>query len=289
MKPLLAAPANLDTLRFPLLASPKMDGIRALTGIGPAIVSRNLKPIPNRFIQESLGDTSAWAMDGELLTYTDGRRDDFNTVQSKVMSEAGEPDFRFHAFDSFYSPNAPFHQRWQMNLIFLPRCLRVVPMIQEPCRTLADVLALEKAWVERDGWEGVMLRDPEGPYKFGRSTAKEQILLKLKRFEDDEATVTGSIERFTNTNALERDALGRAKRSNAKAGLVPSGTLGALSVTWRGIAFEIGTGFDDATRAALWRDRESLPGKRVTFRFQGVGTHGAPRFPVFAGFCTDKE
>ena len=39
------------------------------------------------------------------------------------------------------------------------------------------------------GYEGLMLRDPNGIYKFGRSSVKENILLKVKEFMDDEAEI----------------------------------------------------------------------------------------------------
>ena len=51
-----------------------------------------------------------------------------------------------------------------------------------------------------DGYEGLMLRAPDGPYKFGRSTVKENTLLKVKNFLDDEAEVIGFKEQTTNTN-----------------------------------------------------------------------------------------
>ena len=49
-------------------------------------------------------------------------------------------------------------------------------LVQAPTQ-LAD-------WEQRylaQGYEGVMLRHPAGPYKPGRSTAREAWLLKLKR------------------------------------------------------------------------------------------------------------
>ena len=45
-KPLLASPADLSTLRFPVLASPKLDGVRAIVKDG-VVLSRSLKKIPN--------------------------------------------------------------------------------------------------------------------------------------------------------------------------------------------------------------------------------------------------
>jgi DNA ligase-1 len=286
--PLLASKADLEAVTYPVLASPKLDGIRAFTGILPGFSSRKLKAIPNKHIQ-------AWAahlppyLDGELLTYTDGVRDEFNTVQSKVMSSEGEPEFRFHVFDHFADPTLAFHKRIrQAELHLLGRdrtSLRLVPHVE--MHGVADLIRYEQACVDGEGWEGIMIRHPDGRYKFGRSTAREGILLKVKRFEDDEAIITGTVEQHANTNALETDHLGFAKRSSHKAGMVPKGTLGAISAHWKGVDFEIGTGFTDEDRASLWADRESLIGQKVTFKFQGVGSQGRPRFPSFSGIRRD--
>jgi hypothetical protein len=74
-----------------------------------------------------------------------------------------------------------------------------------------------------------MLRDPNGPYKFGRSTRKEGYLLKLKRFCDSEAEVIGVVELMHNGNEAKTNALGRTERSTRKAGKTGMGVLGALA------------------------------------------------------------
>ena len=80
------------------------------------------------------------------------------------------------------------------------------------------------------GYEGVMVRTPDSPYKCGRSTEREGWLLKIKRFEDAEAVVLESYEGMTNQNAAELDAFGRTKRSLAQAGMVGRGELGGFIV-----------------------------------------------------------
>lgn len=283
-KPLLASDADLATLKFPLLASPKMDGIRALVD-GGKLFSRNKKPIPNKFIASHVFRPD---LDGEILTYTDGVRDDFNTVQSKVMRAEGEPDFKFHVFDSFAMPALAFITRLALAeaAVLIHDCAREELTRHRIIDDLAELLVYEEHCLAA-GWEGVMLRDPDGRYKFGRSTTKEGILLKLKRFADDEATIISTVERMHNTNEATKDALGRTERSSAKGGLVPMDTLGALVCEWKGVRFEVGTGFDDATRLYLWACRDTLPGTLVNFKFQGVGSQGAPRFPVYRGLRND--
>ena len=286
-KPLLAEKADLAAIRYPVLASPKLDGIRAVTGFGD-IKSRNLKDIPNRHIRDVARHFPNY-LDGEIRTYTNGKPDDFNTVQSKVMSANGTPDFCFHVFDYFGDPEKPFKQRFEIarQMVIDSGSLDMSPVAHGTVGNAGELLIIESNCLAA-GYEGVMIRDPNGRYKYGRSTAKEGILLKVKRFEDDEAVIVGTVERMHNGNEAETDALGYTKRSTAKAGLTPMGTLGAIQCEWQGVAFEIGTGFDDATRARLWSQRAALIGREVNFKYQGVGSQGAPRFPVYRGLRGDK-
>ena len=138
----------------------------------------------------------------------------------------------------------------------------------------------------KEGFEGVMLREPMGKYKCGRSTMKEQILLKLKRFYDAEARVLGFEERLHNENSKEKDEFGLSKRSSKKVGMKPANTLGALLVEdiGTGAKFGVGSGFDDTLRKQIWDSRESILGKIVKYKYQTVGVKNVPRFPVFLGF-----
>ena len=108
------------------------------------------------------------------------------------------------------------------------------------------------------GYEGVMLRNPTGKYKCGRSTLKEQILLKLKRFLDAEAIVVGFEEKMHNDNVQEKNELGLSKRSFKKDGLVFANTLGSLIVEdpITKTRFGIGTGFDDCLKLEIWNNKE---------------------------------
>lgn len=283
MKPLLASPADLDKIRFPLLGSVKIDGIRGLVVDGEA-VSRKLKPIPNHHIRTLLSGPQYNGYDGEIVTYTNGVMDPFNTIQSKVMSMEGTPDFKFMVFDTFTNPDQ-FYLRRYFDIapdVLIDR----VPIV--PLGSMSQMMAFEAAAV-KDGWEGIMVRSMTSPYKFGRSTVNEGYLLKIKRFEDSEAEVIGFKERMTNLNEQVTDNLGYAKRSTSKENLVGANTLGAITLMWNGVVFDVGTGFDAVTAQYIWDNRDTYMGYTVTFKFQDVGPLGAPRFPVFLGFRYDLK
>ena len=290
MKPLLAYTVeSIETVRFPVFASPKLDGIRCLILDGVA-VSRTLKPIPNLHIRHQLAGLPP--LDGELICGDPTDPDCFNRTTSAVMSRDGAPRFTFQVFDHFGAPSDTFPQRLfaaELRVNEARADFRPVEMVRQDFIRDAEELAEYEAAQVAAGYEGVMIRAIESPYKFGRSTSREGILGKVKRFADAEAEIVGIEELHRNGNAAEINALGRTERSTAAAGLVPAGTLGALIVRAEGFAetFKIGTGYTAAQRDSLWADRASLPGRLVKFKHQPAGAKDAPRFPVFLGFRLD--
>ena len=300
-KPLLATAVDLDKLRFPILVSPKLDGIRCIIIDGEA-VSRRLKPIPNLYIREKIREAKLPEhFDGELLL-----RDwtaDYNDVQSAVMSREYEPDFTFGVFDMIPGgpeggPNLPFRDRyktleWIVGDKFQDGADWLMRVRQFECADLKELLLLHGAWTAQ-GFEGSMIRDPHGIYKFGRSTVNQGILLKFKNWFDEEAEVIGVVEQMHNTNEAEKDNLGRTKRSSAKAGMVGKGTMGALTCRMLsdGVEFEVGTGFNDGQREAIWNTQRTTIGEIIKVKSQadpdptvdGRQEGKAPRIPVFLGF-----
>lgn len=287
-RPLLAAKLeDPSKLRFPVLVSPKIDGVRCCVLRDGGAVTRTLKPLPNAYIRETLSVPGFDGLDGELVTYTGDTMDDFSTTQSKVMRRDGKPEFMFFVFDDF-SLEAAFERRLTRAITRTAGMehFNVDALAHVECASFAEVEEWERLALAA-GHEGLMIRDPAGPYKYGRSTEKEGILLKVIRRDRAEATVVGVVEQMRNDNELTRDERGYAKRSTAKAGRSGAGVLGALVCTENGSStFEIGTGFTAAQRAGYWG--AALDGRTVTFEFRGRGPNGAPRFPTFVGF-REKE
>lgn len=288
-KPLLAATVEkVEDIRFPVLASPKLDGVRAIV-IDGVVMSRSLKPIPNKHVQKLFGWMEGF--DGELIVGDPTAKDVYQVTTSGVMSVEGEPDVCFWVFDLIHQGDDHFSRRlfamehWLNNPANdRPELYKVRRVPQEIISNPTDLDMLEEYHL-RYGYEGVMLRDPNGRYKCGRSTLKEGILLKLKRFQDDEAEVVGVEELLRNGNEAKTNELGHTERSSHKANMIPSGTLGALICkTKDGVEFRIGTGLTQADRDSLWAVRDTLPGKLVKFKYFTIGVKVAPRFPVFLGF-----
>jgi DNA ligase 1 len=72
-------PKDLTGIKYPILASPKLDGIRCIMINGVAM-SRTLKPIPNLYVQERLKNLPN-GLDGELIVGNPTNPDVFNTIR----------------------------------------------------------------------------------------------------------------------------------------------------------------------------------------------------------------
>ena len=279
--------------------SPKMDGIRAVNHPTFGLVSRTLKPIPNRFIQESiksLGEKVHY-MDGELIS---GRIEDFigyNDCQSQIMSEAGKKRYTLCIFDHVEFPNKRFdyrnhlcreHFEGRQTYNYSDTEFHIEWLHQKLVSSIEELLEVESEAIGL-GYEGVIMRHPSVGYKNGRSTFLQQGMIKLKRFLDAEAKIVGFEELYRNTNEPTRDLLGYQRRSAHNAGQLAANTLGKLIVEgingeWTDVEFSIGSGLDDSLRDRIWSDRESYMGMVVKYKYQASGSKERPRSPIFLGF-----
>jgi DNA ligase 1 len=295
-KPMLAtAVEDVAQIKFPVLASQKLDGIRATVQEG-RLMSRSLKPIPNVHVQRLFAGLPE-GLDGELILGDPLAADCYRKTVSLVMSDdkplPTEGDtLRFHVFDVFRE-YAGFHRRLKDSIGLSIGHAFVRNVEHFVVANLAELERMEENLLER-GAEGVMLRSLEGPYKQGRSSLREGYLLKLKRFKDCEATIINTFELMHNDNEAFKNELGRTARSQHQDNLKGLDTLGGLIVAglggdYDGVEFRVGTGFDAATRKDLWALRLSLPGQIVKVKYFPSGGKDKPRHPVFLGFRDKRD
>src|SRR3972149_6856806 len=151
-RPMLAARLeDLSLLRYPVLASPKLDGVRAIV-VNGHVLSRSLKPIPNISVQAKYSRLKGY--DGELIIGSPTAKDCYLKTVSGVMTEytpLGD-NLTFLVFDSIVYPYLPFKTRHES--VDVTYRLTHALISNE-----AELLALEKD-VLRQGFEGLVLRDP---------------------------------------------------------------------------------------------------------------------------------
>lgn len=295
-EPMLAATIKdleKTKFKFPLIVTPKLNGWRCLK-VGGQVLTRKFKPQPNKFVRETLEKILPNGIDGELLI----RGGTYNDVQSQISRRDGEPDFEFWAFDYVAQNrvNRPYELRLKdiREWYYSPgggKSYAVLKYLEEywvDC--LGDLYSVEQKIVG-DGTlhEGICIRTPDSPYKCGRSTLREQYLMKYKRFEDSEFEVLDFIELRHNENVAEQDAFGRTKRSHKTAGKIAGGTLGALLVKdiHHGWEFEIGTGWTAAERQEIWDNKKKYRGKIGNYKYQKHGFKDKPPAASFQGWRYD--
>ena len=284
-RPLLAGNFDPEKAKFPYIATPKIDGIRFLM-VGGVAVSRTFKPIRNKHIQSLLSQYLPDGIDGEL---TSG--DTFQSSTSAVMTIDSICNFKVWIFD-YVNPKvetiSPFEDRiHSISLLNLPFDYEILRGIT--INSLEELNEYESICLQ-EGYEGVMLRDPMGTYKFGRSTVNDNILLKVKRFEDDEAELIAIEEKMSNQNEIDYDAFGKIKRSSSLDGMVPMNTAGTLIVRNKeGQEFGIGSGLTDLMREEIWNNKEKYIGKLVKYKYFPQGVKELPRHPVLLGFRSEDD
>jgi DNA ligase-1 len=228
-------------------------------------------------------------LDGELIVGSPTDPHCFANTTSGVMSENSDPKVSYYVFDNILEPDIHWHQRfWLGCMKWASDYVKIVP--QTPCFTEEEVLAKEKEYVDA-GYEGLVIRDPNAPYKYGRSTVKEGYLLKLKRYLDSEALVLDYSPLLSNTNEAKRNELGKLERSNCKAGMVALNQLGTIKVKdlKTGVVFNIGSGFTEEQRKLFDYEPDLILGKIVKYKYFPVGVKELPRHPVFLGIRDERD
>ena len=284
---------DISTIDYPVMVSYKYDGIRCLiTDEGP--MSRKSIKIPNRFVQEWVCDylESLIGFDGELIVGQPNVSSTFTASQSAVNSVKGEPDFKLYVFELWNTNLNAWgrYQQLQSRLVSMPDEVRsrIVLVKQEIISEKNTIPHVYKLAIHY-GYEGLILKNPRGMYKHGRSTLKEGLALKYKEFIDINCKILSVKQRLTNTNPKEQDNLGHAKRSSAKAGKIPVESLGGFEVIctepespYYNLTFGVGPGCLTSEECdALWREKDTLVGKIIKVKAQHAGSKDLPRFPVF--------
>ena len=285
------------------LISSKLDGIRCIS-INGVPQSRSGKIHRNLYIQEKFKELAdfPYILDGELLNSEDGSGvtlssfsaniDGIMTIKSKL------PKLKYFIFDMIDEDDLGAMDRYNKlkNLKSngsLPDWCIVVE--KKEVFSFNDIQDITAEFSDL-GYEGSMIQGVDTKYKNGRSTVREEKLLKIKEVSDAESIITGFIPLYKNNNSLEKDELGYAKRSTAQDGLVALDMLGSLVTETipsgnikGGEILKIGSGFTKAERISLWNKREELIGKKVTYKYFEHGMLNLPRCPIYKSIRDEED
>lgn len=238
MKRPMLAPNQTDyeKLTFPKLGSPKIDGFR--TFVHECVpLTRSGEEFPNEFVRATLSTARLNGLDGELVVGPPNLKETFNVSSSALRKHRGEPDFKFYLFDdrtnhadAFSGRLMSVHERVAALKESDPVLGSRLVIIPQEIITNMEELDRFEAKCLLQGYEGAMLKDPNGAYKFGRATMNENLLVKVKRYETREAEIISFETQMHNENEAFKDELGRTKRSEVAAGLSETDMVGAAWV-----------------------------------------------------------
>lgn len=299
-------------LKYPLLGSLKYDGVRGLC-IRGEFFSRNMKPFKNEKLAEhfsGIAEVSA----GRHLVFDfeiyDHSMPDFGSHMSVIGAKSASiPDtLCCHVFDVLTydewerveSDNyiKPFELRHQTYTEILRTDSRLhdgkYVAVEQVLVESADDAQLFFEVSQEEGYEGIMLRDPQGRYKHGRATHNEGIIFKFKAFETMDGRIIEVVQRRKMKEGVERTTTptGHMERVHTKDSYTLDDMVGAFKVEFEdGTISEVnyGRGFPHDVRRNHWGDREHLIGRHVEVRHLPHGAKDGIRIGTLVRFRTDKD
>lgn len=298
-KPMLAEDAIEEKIKFPVIVEIKADGCRLLHITGKA-TGRSLKQYKNKYTSNLFSDEKYAWLDGEAYAGTDMYAQDLCRKTTSALNRIeGEPYISWMVFDFLHpiAADKPYLERLLMledyvesmkhrglfeNVVMVPR--KLVFSLDELLQFEQEQLAL--------GAEGIILRDPSGMYKNGRSTVKEGGLLRIKRFTSEEAICIGIKEGNTNNNTAKVNELGKTERSSHKENMIPNGEVGTIIAKSlkKGLTFDCSPGnMTQAECKYYFEHQEELIGKVFTFKHFEKGFKNTYRFPTFVSIRLDED
>ena len=289
--------------KYPLtwmkLVSIKLDGIRLMMD-GREPRTNSMKELPNKHTVAKLQASPGLEdCDMELIVGDPADPLCYNKTFRGVMTIEGEPEVDFHIFD-LVKPGVPYKDRLaELAKRFadglMPANAKLVEQTVVNSQAQLDEIY---AQVTAAGHEGLIVRSPDGDYKFGRATAKSQDLLKLKPEEDSEFGILSCYEAMENQNEAFVNELGRTERSSHQENKVGKGMLGGFLAkdVYSGVQFDCAPGkLTHDERIALWKqwlaDPHSVMRKLGKYRHFPVGAlpGGKPRHPRWIGWRAKED
>lgn len=303
MKPILACDANLETCKWPKIAMPKVDGVRGVDDNG--LVARSGKKFPNLLNTRRFSLPIFKGFDGEMVVDDIVGDGICNRTNSALTTIHGTVETRWCLFDLSLRPDDPYYKRLNdlENYVkaltdknpSLGSMIWVIPYVV--VNSKEEFESVESEWVAQ-GFEGAILRDPNGKYKFGRCTEREDNYTRVKRFMDSEIVVTKILEGQINNNDTKRTPHGYIERSTCAENMIPSGMVGTIVGTavenvvfkgrviiHKGQEVDVSPGkMSHEDRLRYWENPSDILGKLVKYQHFPIGVKDKPRFPTFQCF-----
>ena len=321
---------NLEEIQYPLLASYKLDGIRCIFYKGQ-ILSRSLKPIQNKQLKEKFEPLRKYSeynnviLDGEIYS----PELTFQQITSFVMTQDFEDkksikkfgkiitipaSLKFHCFDGIVNDDLtqPFTERMLYNCIPLMYVYDdLIEIVNHATVNSKEEIQEQFELALSEGFEGLILRDPNGRYKCGRGTIKEGLIYKVKPYRTFDAQITGVVQATAVNEDVEKkiNELGRSVTSKKKDDRHLIEKASAFNVMYctecNGTQkamngdeectcpfckeLKVVLAMTDEEKEEVWKNKESYIGRYIQYKGMLVGAKDVPRHPTFERFRNDKD
>ena len=257
---------------------PKLDGIRCLAIVekGEAkLFTRAGKLITN--FDDTVGRELLLAgdgcYDGEIMSkdFTELMRQVYRK-EDKDVSDVYFAIFDYLTLEEWKEKKGKYtlkdrkkYLQRQFGTVYAKEKLKYLKLVRfEPELQPSDKVLKEShdRWVAQ-GYEGIMVKDTDSFYSFGRDWS----VMKYKAFFDADVPIIGLKE-------------GTGKHQ---------GKLGSFLVDYKGVEVNVGSGLNDELREQIWKDKNNHIGRIIEVRYQEETPDGSLRFPTFVCFRNDKE
>ena len=277
--PMLAKEYNLKYIQGPIFLQPKLNGHRLIWD-GKKLWTRQGKPVLSvpGLVQELETKFSGFPLDGELYCHGKSFKE-ITQIGRRTVNITDDESICMYVYD-LPIPNKTFEERF--NMLTTKLASVVCSRILLTKTVYLDTLPSSNPNIFGKEYEGTMVRNASGLYKFGKRSSD---LLKVKQFHDMEAEIIG-IEQYTTYKKIivKEGTPGSRRKSNgtfSKNGEAKKHPMvGAFICKLpSGVVFNVGSGLYHPLRKKFWKNPPI--GKQITFQYQEISADGVPIFPTY--------
>lgn len=298
-----------DKVKFPCYIQPKIDGVAAFNRYG-RLIGRSLKQHENKYTTDFWSKPEYHGFCGEMISGTNPTHPDLCRITSgDLRRHEGEPLTNWYLFDyvTDATKDLSYNDRIDALLSKLddldhPVNIHVIGSVG--VNNMEELITLENQYLDL-GYEGIIIRDPTLPYKYGRCGKTFMGAWRVKRFIDAEAEIIEIEEGSKNLNEAKINERGRTERSTCKENLIPNGLVGNLKgrvlkdvldpqtnevLLFKDQIITISPGkMDHDLRKFYFENPSEIVGKISKFKFFPKGIKDKPRFPVWLSIRNESD
>jgi DNA ligase-1 len=257
------------------------------------MTSRALKQFPNIQLRKRFEGLAKVCnlkniiLDGELLS----KSLTFNELSglTRQLDKELPDDLYFYCFDIVHKEQ--FYIPFQVRIVNLHELeAPYVKIVKQ--KLLQTVEEVNDYYQEALDWgcDGLILRDPNGKYKFGRGTIKEGLIYKMKPFQTFDAKIISVIQATEVREGAEKkiNELGRSVTSKKKDDRILIEKASAFTVLYEEKELKVTIAMTDEEKEEVWKNKEQYIGRMIEYKGMLVGAKDLPRHPIFLRFRDDK-